>query len=190
MPTEVLVMCTGCGRPQAAGQALCVACGAPLPDAPMPAKSSPEAPFLLLDLGGGRMVAGVDQRLSYRADATVQPTTVELGTLQTVGLGRRLFLEALAIIPLALVLTLLLPVVRPVASALSGLALLVTLLWRHHFLVVKRHDGESVRWPLGTALIGSERARRIHTAWSSASQALAARGVTVKDIQRGRSPRA
>jgi hypothetical protein len=157
-----------------------VACGALLPDAPLPASPAPEAPFLALEWGG-RMLRGEDRRLTYRADAATAPIVVELGNLRDITLGRRLFIEALAIMPLAAVLAVLVPSLRPVTTALGFLALLVTLLWRRYFLVVRWLNGGSMRWPLGTALVGSRKARRIDEAWSSAAAALAARGATVRD---------
>ncbi|WP_075011201.1 hypothetical protein [Stigmatella aurantiaca] len=183
MPTEVLVMCTGCGQPQEAGDGRCVACGAALPEAPRPANPASEEPFFLLELGG-RVVAGGGRRLTYRADATVTPTVVELGRLRAVRFGRRFFLEPLAIVPLVLVLTLLEPSVRPVTTALSALGVLLALLWRQSFVVLEFLDGKQVRWTLGTALIGSARARRIDEACAAALRGLVARGVASED-QRG-----
>jgi hypothetical protein len=173
-------MCTGCGRPQTARSGPCVACGAPLPDAPRPANPAPEVPFLALEWGG-RMLRGEARRLTYRADAATAPVIVELGNLRDVTLGRRLFVEALAVVPLALVLGVLVPSLRPVALGLSGLAVLVALLWRRYFLVLRWLDGASSRWPLGTARLGSGKARRIDGAWTSATPVLASRGVSVHE---------
>lgn len=180
MPTEVLVMCTGCGRPQPARSGPCVACGALLPDAPRPAASAPEVPFLSLEWGG-RGLRGEDRRLTYRADAATPPVIVELGNLRDVALGRRLFVEALAVVPLAVVLAILVPSLRPVTMGLGGLALLVALLWRRYFLVVRGLNGEHMRWPLGTARVGSGKARHIDEAWTAAAPVLAARGVAVRE---------
>ena len=182
-------MCTGCGRPQAARSGPCVACGALLPDAPMPANPVPEVPFLALEWGG-RMLRGEDRQLTYRADAATAPVVVELGNLRDVTLGRRPFLEALAIVPLALVLGALVPWLRPVAAGLSGLALVVALLWRRYFLVLRWLDGARSRWPLGTALLGSGKAQRIDKAWTSAAPMLASRGVSVHEGTGGPGPRA
>ena len=178
MPTEVLVMCTGCGRPQPARSGPCVACGRLLPDAPLPGGSAPEAPFLSLEWGG-RLIRGEDRRLTYRADAATPPVVVELGNLRDVTLGRRLFLEALAVVPLAVVVAVLVPSLRPVMAALGLLALLVALLWRRYYLVVRWLDGRHMRWPLGTARVGSGKARHIDEAWTAAAPVLAARGVAV-----------
>ncbi|EAU64131.1 hypothetical protein STIAU_5426 [Stigmatella aurantiaca DW4/3-1] len=177
-------MCTGCGQPQQARDGRCEACGVVLPEAPRPGSSVPEAPFFLLELGG-RILAGVGRRLTYRADATVPPTLVELSSLRSVRLGRRFFLEPLAIVPLAGVVTLLVPSARPLTAALSILGLLVALLWRHSFLVLEFRDGRKVRWPLGTALIGSERSRRIDAGCAAALQGLVAHGVDAQDARGG-----
>jgi hypothetical protein len=158
-----------------------VACGEVLPDAPLPAASASGASFFSLEGTGGRAVTGVDRRLTYRVDASSTPTVMELGKLQSVALGRRLFLEALSIVPLALVLGFLAPSLRPVAAVLSGGGLLVAVLWRRYFLVLKTRDGESLQWPLGLARLGSQRARRLDASWSSAARALASGGVSVQD---------
>jgi hypothetical protein len=131
---------------------------------------------------GGRSIAGLDRRLTYLADPSLAPIAVELSHLQGVALGRRLLLEALALVPLALVLALAVPLLRPVAAVLAGLGLLVAALWRRYFLVVKTRDGGSQQWPLGLLRLGSERARLLDASWSSAAQALALRGVAVKDV--------
>jgi hypothetical protein len=156
-----------------------VACGKLLPDAPMPASPAPEAPFLLLDWGGGRELRGVERRLAYRPDATTAPFSVELGKLHANSLGRRFLIEALAVVPLAAVLGILVPSLQPVTMTLSFLALLVALLWRRYFLVLRWLNGGSTRWPLGVARMGSEKARRIDGVWSSAAPSLAAKGLTV-----------
>jgi hypothetical protein len=177
-------MCPGCGHPQEAGDGRCVACGAALPEAPRPANPAAEEPFFLLELGG-RSVAGGGRRLMYRADATVPPTVVELGRLRSVVFGRRFFLEPLALVPLALVLTLLVPSVRPFTTALSVLGLLGALLCRQSFVVLEFLDGKQTRWTLGTAFIGSSRARRIDAACAAALRGLGARGVAAEDRRGG-----
>ena len=173
-------MCPGCGRGQPARSGPCVMCGALLPDAPRPANPVSEAPFLALEWGG-RVLRGEDGRLIYRADASTPPVTVELGNLRDITLGRRLFVEALAVIPLFAVLTMLVPSLRPVMVAAGFAALLVTFLWRRYYLVLRWSNGGRMRWPLGTARIGSEKARHIDEAWTSASGVLATRGVPVRD---------
>jgi hypothetical protein len=146
----------------------------------MPAGSAPQAPFLLME-GGGHAISGVDGRLTYHADASAPPVVVELGKLQGVALGRRLFVEALALVPLALVLALIAPSLMPVAAVLSGLGLLGAVLWRRYFLEVKQAGGERLQWPLGLVRLGSDRARLLDASWTAAAQALASRGVAVRD---------
>lgn len=182
-------MCSGCGRGQPARSGHCAVCGALLPDAPLPANVAPEVPFLALEWGG-RVLRGEDRRLTYRADAVTAPVVVELSNLRDIALGRRLFLEALAIVPLALVLGVLVPSLRPVALGLSALAVLVAVLWRRYFLVLRWLDGKSSRWPLGTARVGSGSAQRIDGAWTSAAPVLASRGVSVREATGAVGPRA
>jgi hypothetical protein len=188
VPTEVLVMCTRCGRPQAARAGSCVACGAALPEAPLPASPAPEAPFFQLEWGRGRTLSGVERRLAYRESASASPVLIELGNLQGVALGRRRLLELLLLLPLAAGLALLAPSLWLVAVALAGLDLLAVTLLRQYVLVLKTRDGGFIRWPLGVAHLGSEQARRLDGAWSAAAHALAARGVSVHDEPRALGP--
>jgi hypothetical protein len=174
-------MCTGCGRPQPARSGPCVVCGRQLPDAPLPASPAPQAPFLSLEWGGGRVLTGTARQLAFRPDASSAPVVVELGNLESLTFGRRFFFEALAIIPVAAVLGILVPSSRLVTTALGFLALLVALLWRRYFLALRWLNGDSTRWPLGTARVGSRRARHIDEAWSSAAPSLATQGVTVRE---------
>lgn len=169
-------MCTRCGRPQAARKGPCMVCGEALPDAPVAGARAPEAPFLLIE-GGGRTIAGIGQRLTYHADASSPPVVIELAHLQAVALGRRLMLEILALVPLAIALEWLFPFLLPVAAVLMGLGLLGSLMWRRYYLVLKPLDGAMLRWPLGIVRLGSYRARLIDAAWTSGAQALASRGV-------------
>jgi hypothetical protein len=181
VPTEVLVMCTRCGRPQVARAGNCVVCGTPLPDAPRPVNPAPEQPFFQLEWRGGRTLIGVDRRLTYRAAASTPPTAVELINLQGVALGRRLLWEILVLLPLAAVLPVLAPALWPVAVALAGMGLLLLALVRQYVLVLKTQDGGFIRWPLAVTRLGSEQAQRVDEAWSAVSRALAERGVSVHD---------
>jgi hypothetical protein len=174
-------MCTRCGRPQPARTGNCIACGEVLLDAPMPAPSSPETPFLLVEGSGGRYVTAMGRKLAYRSGASADPIVLELGNVQSVVRVRRLFLEALALVPVAFVLTLLVPSARPVAAVLSGLGVLGAVLWRRYSLRLKTVDGSILRWSLGLARLGSQRLRGLEAAWSSGAQALASRGVSVSD---------
>ncbi|MFL5345210.1 MAG: hypothetical protein ACJ8AT_10475 [Hyalangium sp.] len=179
MPTEVLVMCTRCGRPQPARTGNCVACGEVLPEAPVAGTSSPDAPFLLMEGSGGRSVTAMGRKVAYRAGGSAAPVVLELGTLQSVTRVRRMFLEALALVPVAIVLTFLVPAARPVAAGLSGLGLLVAVLWRRYSLALKTRDGGNLRWSLGLARLASPRLRGLDAAWGSGALALASRGVSV-----------
>ncbi len=173
-------MCTRCGRPQAARKGPCMLCGEALPDAPVAGTRAPEAPFLLIE-GGGRTIAGIDRRLTYHADASAPPVVVELGNLQAVAFGRRLVLEALALVPLAIALVLLFPFLRLVGGVLAGLGVLGALMWRRYYLVLQKREGGILRWPLGLVRSGSDRARLIDASWTSGAQALASRGVAVRE---------
>ena len=174
-------MCTRCGRPQPARTGNCVACGEVLPDAPVPGASSPDAPFLLMEGSGGRSVTAMGRKLAYRAGASAEPVVLELGNLQSVTLVRRMFLEALVLVPVAIALTLIAPVMRPVGAVLSGLGLLVALLWRRYALVLKTSDGGRLHWSLGMAWLFSQQRRGLDSAWNSGAQSLASRGVSVRD---------
>jgi hypothetical protein len=86
VPTEVLVMCTRCGRPQPAHPGNCVACGELLPAAPLPAAS--QAPFFRLEGSGGRSITGAGRKLTYLSSPHAVPVTLELRELELVGLVR------------------------------------------------------------------------------------------------------
>lgn len=187
MPAEVLVMCTKCRRPQPARQGPCVVCGEPLPEAPLPGGASPDAPFLLLE-AGGRTIAGKDRRLTYQARASAAPVAVELDSVRSVALGRRLFVEALGLVLGAFVLALVDSSMRPVAAGLSGLGVLGTLLLRRYSLLVVASEGGHLRWPLGVVRLGSKEAQRLEAAWTSGADALASRGVAVQEGSGGLGP--
>lgn len=187
MPAEVLVMCTKCRRPQPARRGPCVVCGETLPDAPMPGGAPPGAPFLLLE-AGGHTIAWRDQRLTYQSRASAAPVAVELDQVRGVSLGRRLFVEALGLVLVALVLALLVPSLTPVAVGLSGLGVLGALLWRRYSLLVVAVDGGRLRWTLGVVRLGSEKARLLEAAWTAGAEALAARGVAVREGSGGLGP--
>jgi hypothetical protein len=162
-------------------------CGELLPDAPLPAAPAPDAPFLLLE-GGGHAVAGVDRRLTYQASASAAPVSVELGKVRSVALGRRLLLEALLLVPIALVVVLLAPSLRTVAVGLAGLGVFGALLWRRYFLQVVALDGGRLRWPLGLVRVGSGQARLLDASWTAGAETLASRGVSVKEGPGGLGP--
>lgn len=163
-----------------------MACGEELPDAPFPA--GPAVPFLRIEGGGGRSVTGMDWKLRYLSGASSESVVAELDKLQSVVLIHRSFLEALVLVLAAVPLALVAPGARPVAALLLGLGLLGTFLGRRYSLVLKLREGGSLLWPLGLLWLGSRRLRELESAWSSAAQALASRGVTVQDASRAPGP--
>jgi hypothetical protein len=182
-------MCTRCGRPQPARKGPCAACGEALPDAPVPGDSA-SRPFLVIEGSGGRAALGMDRKLVYRAGQAAAPVVVELDTLQSVTLVRRRFLEVLALVPAAVVLTLVLPSARPVAAVISGLGLLGALLWRRYFLVLKPRQGPLLRWPLGLARLGSMQVKGLEGAWATACPSLVSRGVSAQAAPSATAPSA
>ncbi len=189
MPTEVLVMCTRCGRPQRAGAGRCAACGAELPEAPLPpsAPATPhQHPFFSADLGGGRVITGEGNRLSFRPGASATPFLLELPGLKRLELVHRPRYEALALTLGALGA---LPFVSLGAGrvllglvALGGVAL--AFLLRRYTLALESAGGVETRWELGSPWRGSLAERRVRSTWSALAIAMASRGVDV----RGRLP--
>jgi hypothetical protein len=176
VPTEVLVMCKGCGRPQQAAQRSCPACGALLPDAPLPAPSAPEPPFLDVDLGGGRHLSGSDGRLTFRGDAVAAPVLVELGNLQDVALKHRPLHEAFGLAVAVAVALFFVPALRPLALIpvpLVGLALAAA--WRRYTLVLTVSGSPPIRWALGLVRRGSAREERLFQGFIRLSEVLHAR---------------
>ncbi len=166
-------MCKGCGRPQPAAPGHCVACGAVLPDAPMPGPVAPAAPFLDVDLGGGRHLSGVDGRVTFRPGAVAVPLVVELGNLQDVTLKHRPLYEALALAVLVAVGLLFVPALRPLALLpvpLLGLAVAVS--WRHYALELVLSGAPVSRWGLGLVRRGSAREERLFTAFVRLTEAM------------------
>ncbi|WNG35903.1 hypothetical protein F0U61_21175 [Archangium violaceum] len=194
MPTEVLVMCSRCGRPQRAGAGRCAACGAVLPDAPLPLRTgSPVAgPFLSAELAGGRVLVGEGNRLSFRPGASATPFLFELPGLRRLSLVHRPRYEALALTVGALGV---LPFVQVApARVLLGLLALVgvvlALLVRRYTLVLDSGQGET-RWDLGPVLRGSPMELRVRTAWRTLTDVVRARGIEVREPpSEGSAPRA
>jgi hypothetical protein len=182
-------MCTRCGRPQRAGAGRCAACGAELPEAPLPPRSPPATPerfFFSAQLAGGRVITGEGNRLSFRPGASATPFLLELPGLKCLELVHRPRYEALALTLGALVA---LPFVSLGAGrvllglvALAGVAL--TLLVRRYTLALESSGGVETRWELGSPWRGSQAERHIRSAWSALALMMAARGVDV----RGRLP--
>ncbi|WP_338865290.1 zinc ribbon domain-containing protein [Myxococcus stipitatus] len=179
MPTEVLVMCPACGHPQPAGGARCSACGASLPEAPVPA---PTGPFVSVDLGAGHSLVGENGRLTYQMPHGVPPSVVDLAQLRALTLESRPFFEALLLTAfgvLGVVASGL--ALKLVAFALAGLGVLLAAVCRVHALVLEVSSGASVRWSLGLARRGSERDARLLEGWRALALSLRARDVVVRD---------
>lgn len=172
MPTEVLVMCEGCGRPQPARPGPCVACGAALPEAPLPAPAAPKPPFLDLDLGGGRTLSGAEGRLTYRAETSAPPVVVELRNLQDAPLRHRPLFEALVpavalAAPCAVVHAL-----RPLAAVFLFLGVVAAACWRRYALELQPVGGVPLRWSLGGVRRGSSREASLLAAWIRLTEVL------------------
>ena len=182
-------MCTRCGRPQQAGAGRCAACGAELPEAPLPPSApsaTPQHPFFSAELGGGRVITGEGNRLSFRPGASATPFLLELPGLKRLSLVHRPRYEALALTLGALVA---LPFVSLGAGrVLLGLVALVgvavALSVRRYTLVLESAGGVETRWELGSPWRGSLAERRVRSAWSALALAMASRRVEV----RGRLP--
>ncbi|NVI98157.1 hypothetical protein HV824_08475 [Myxococcus sp. AM009] len=180
MPTDVLVMCGACGRPQLAGRPRCIACEAVLPEAPLPGGPAPGEPFFVANLGGGRMLSGQGTRLSYQPHPSVMVPPVELDSLREARLESRYFREALALTVFALLGLWAQPIALKVLGlGMAALGVLLALTCRSHGLVLVPRQGPTVRWPLGLARRGSSRDTRLLAAWTSLAEALRVRGVAV-----------
>ncbi|HEX8824289.1 MAG TPA: hypothetical protein VF794_30490 [Archangium sp.] len=182
MTTEVLVMCKRCGRPQQAGAGRCAACGGELPEAPLPpsAPATPQHPFFWAELGGGRVLTGEGNRLSFRPGTSATPFLLELPGLRRLSLLHRPRYEALALTVGALVA---LPFVSSAVGVLLGLVALVgvvlALSVRRYTLALESAGGVETRWELGSPWRGSLSERRVRSAWSALALVMASRGVEV-----------
>ena len=176
MPTEVLVMCEGCGRLQPARPGHCIACGAVLPEAPLPAPSVPRPPFLDLKLGGGGLLTGAEGRLSLRAETSAPPVGVELHNLQDAPLRQRPLYEALVPAVALAILCAAVPSLRPLAVVVLFLGGVATAGWRRYALELKPVGGAPLRWPLGTVRRGSRREASILAAWIRLTEELHKQG--------------
>jgi hypothetical protein len=184
VPVEVLVMCSACGRPQPAGGPRCVACGAALPDAPLPGAPRATEPFVAADLGGGRSLTGEGERLSYRAGPSQAPQVVELGSLRGMELRTRAFREALVLAAFAVLgIMARAPALKAVAFGVAALGVLLAVVCRSHVLVLETAEAGRLRWPLGLARRGSERDARLLAAWGTLAGVVSARGVPVRVVE-------
>jgi hypothetical protein len=187
-------MCTRCGRPQRAGAGRCAACGAELPEAPLPSPAgSSSGPFLSAELSGGRVLVGEGNRLSFRPGASATPFLLELPGLRRLSLVRRPRYEALLLTAVALGLLPFVPlaVARGVLGlvALAGVALALS--GRRYTLVLESSGQVETRWDLGAVRRGSPQEQRLRDAWSTLSGVVRSRGVEVSEsFSRDGSPRA
>lgn len=181
MPVEVLVMCGECGRPQPAGGPRCIACGAPLPEAPLPSAPGRLAPLLDADLGGGRALVCEGEWLTYRAAPTQFAQQVELGSLRGVELRTRFFREALGLVAFALLgFVAHAPALKVLSFGVAAVGVLLAAVCRSHVLVLETSAPGRMRWPLGLARRGSERDARLLAAWDALAGLVRARGVPVR----------
>lgn len=174
-------MCTRCGRPQRAGAGVCTACGAELPEAPLPRGSrGPVTPFLSAEFPGGRVLTGEGNRLSFRPGASATPFLLELPGLRRLSLVRRPRHEFLALTAVALGV---LPFVPGAARVVPGLLALVgvvlSLTERRYTLVLESSGAVETRWELGSVRWGSPMEQRVRTAWLTLSDVVRAHGVQV-----------
>ncbi len=187
-------MCTRCGRPQQAGAGHCAACGAPLPEAPLPPPTgTASGPYLSAELAGGRVLVGEGNRLSFRPGASATPFLLELPSLRRLSLLHRPRYEALVLTAVALGVLPFVPltVVRGVLVlvALAGVALALT--GRHYTLTLESVGGVETRWDLGAVRRGSPLEQRLRSAWRTLSDVVRSRGVKVDEPSSdGGSPRA
>ncbi|HSP77005.1 MAG TPA: hypothetical protein VLQ93_00650, partial [Myxococcaceae bacterium] len=131
-------MCTQCGHPQQARVGRCVACGAELPEVPLPPTTGPApSPFLSVELGGGRVLTGEGNRLAFRPGASATPFLQELSTLRRLALVRESRLEAFALTAGALVALILVPwaAVRVLLGLLVLVGVAFAIGWRRYRLL-------------------------------------------------------
>jgi hypothetical protein len=196
VPTEVLVMCKRCGRPQQAGAGHCTACGAELPEAPLPlsADATSQRPFFSAELGGGRVLTGEGNRLSFRPGASATPFLLELPTLRRLELVHRPRYEALALTVGALVVLpfVSLGAVRVLLGLVALVGVALALSGRRYTLSLVSSSGVRTRWELGTVRRGSQAEQRVRSAWLTLASVVRSRGVEVKSgsSSDGASPRA
>ena len=176
-------MCKRCGRPQQAGAGRCAACGGELPEAPLPpsADARSQHPFFSAELGGGRVLTGEGNRLSFRPGASATPFLLELPGLRRLSLLHRPRYEALALTVGALVALpfVSLGAVRVLLGLVALVGVAVVLLVRRYTLALESSGGVETRWELGSPWRGSQAERRVRSAWSVLALAMASRGVKV-----------
>lgn len=188
-------MCTRCGRPQRGGAGHCTACGAVLPEAPLPPPSGTASggPFLSAELSGGRVLMGEGNRLSFRPGSSATPFLLELPSLRRLSLVHRPRYEALALTAVALGVLPFVPLaaVRGVLVLVALVGVLLALSGRRYTLALESVGGVETRWDLGAVRRGSALEQRLHSAWLTLSDVVRSRGVRVEGPSSGGgSPRA
>ncbi|HYO72979.1 MAG TPA: hypothetical protein VEU33_43655 [Archangium sp.] len=185
MPTEVLVMCKRCGRPQKAGAGRCAACGGELPDAPLPSgvgsTSTSTERFLSAELPGGRVLTGEGNRLSFRPGSSATSFLLELPSLRRLSLVHRPRYEALALTAAAAVLWPFVPQqgMRVLFGLLALVGLALAFSSRRYTLVLESTGQVETRWELGTVRRGSSQEQRLRSVWLTLAGVVRSRGVTV-----------
>jgi len=189
-------MCTRCGRPQQAGAGHCTACGAVLPEAPLPPGAGPSTaagPFLSAHLSGGRVLVGEGNRLSFRPGASATPFLLELPSLRRLALVQRPRYEALALSAVALLVLPFVPlvVVRELLGLLALAGGALALSGRRYTLVLESAGQVETRWDLGAVQRGSPLEQRLRAAWLTLADVVRSRGVEVSEpSSRESTPRA
>lgn len=177
-------MCTRCGRPQQAGTGTCAACGAVLPEAPLPPVVSPVpgGPVLSVELSGGRVLLVEGHRLSFRPGASATPFLLELESLRRLALVSRPGYEALGLTVAALVALPFVPLVavQTVLVLVAAVGVALALARRRYTLVLESSGAIETRWNLGPVRRGSPRERHLREAWRTLADTVRARGVEVK----------
>ncbi len=184
-------MCTRCGRPQKAEAGRCAACGAPLPEAPLPRGSgSAVEPFLSAELAGGRVLIGEGNRLSFRPGASATPFLLELTGLRRLSLEHRPRYETLALTAGVLVVLPFVPqvAVRVLLGLLALAGVVLALSGRRYTLVLESSGSVQTRWDLGAVRRGSSMEQRVRAAWLTLSDEVRARGVEVHEPSSEQGP--
>jgi hypothetical protein len=195
MPADVLVMCTQCGRPQFAGEGLCIACGAKLPQTPVTKAELGQAqtarerlldaydPFLEVNLGSGRRLLLSQRRLEWHPALPKEPVLVDLKELELVRLRFRPVWESLpfAVAGVAFAILASLTFARVGGLFLALVATVACFLQKRCFLELVRKDGAEASLVLGMGRSGSSMRTRVESIWGSLRPALERLGVKVEE---------
>lgn len=187
MTTEVLVMCTGCGRPQGAASPTCAHCGAALPDTTFAAKGerASDEPTWQADLGPERSLGLSRDRLGWRHGEARD--AFSLNQVSSVELRQRPLFELLAISIGAFVGGLVATPMwlKVLFAAVAAAAAVGCFAWRTYALRIGMKDGKAVHVPLLTAGSGPPR-DRVDRLWQALSSQLERRGVSTRTGPTGR----